>query len=107
MQDKPVRPAKTVTWEQIKGHLAGIGTLGANAEDRGQQAVAEQQELNEVHANGHALLLMLQKRIQTPICLDESIHNRRDALAALNMESCRMMPASWAGLAGSRSDCHP
>src|SRR5260370_18676002 len=32
---------------------------------------------------------MLQKRIETAICLDESIRNRRDALAAIDMESCR------------------
>jgi O-succinylbenzoate synthase len=31
---------------------------------------------------------MLQKRLQTPICLDESIRNRRDALAAIEMGSC-------------------
>jgi O-succinylbenzoate synthase len=34
---------------------------------------------------------MLQKRLNTPICLDESIHNRRDALAAIEMESCRIV----------------
>jgi O-succinylbenzoate synthase len=34
---------------------------------------------------------MLQKRINTPICLDESIHNRRDALAAIEMGSCRII----------------
>lgn len=34
---------------------------------------------------------MLQKRIRTPICLDESIRNRRDALAAIDMESCRII----------------
>ena len=34
---------------------------------------------------------MLQKRLETPICLDESIHNRRDALAAIEMESCRII----------------
>ena len=34
---------------------------------------------------------MLQKRLETPICLDESIRNRRDALAAIEMESCRMI----------------
>ncbi len=34
---------------------------------------------------------MLQKRIETPICLDESIRNRRDALAAIDMESCRII----------------
>jgi O-succinylbenzoate synthase len=34
---------------------------------------------------------MLQTRLNTPICLDESIHNRRDALAAIEMESCRII----------------
>jgi len=34
---------------------------------------------------------MLQKRLETAICLDESIHNRRDALAAIEMESCRII----------------
>ena len=34
---------------------------------------------------------MLQKRIETAICLDESIRNRRDALAAIAMESCRII----------------
>ena len=34
---------------------------------------------------------MLQKRLNTPICLDESIRNRRDALAAIDMASCRII----------------
>ena len=34
---------------------------------------------------------MLQKRLHTPICLDESIRNRRDALAAIEMESCKII----------------
>jgi O-succinylbenzoate synthase len=34
---------------------------------------------------------MLQKRLETPICLDESIRNRRDALAAIEMESCKVI----------------
>jgi len=34
---------------------------------------------------------VLQKRINTPICLDESIRNRRDALAAIEMESCKII----------------
>jgi O-succinylbenzoate synthase len=34
---------------------------------------------------------MLQKRLDTPICLDEAIRNRRDALAAIEMESCRII----------------
>ncbi len=33
----------------------------------------------------------LQKRLETPICLDESIRNRRDALAAIEMDSCRVI----------------
>jgi O-succinylbenzoate synthase len=34
---------------------------------------------------------MLQKQIKTSICLDESIRNRRDALAAIEIESCRII----------------
>jgi o-succinylbenzoate synthase len=34
---------------------------------------------------------LLQKRLETPICLDESIRNRRDALAAIEMESCKVV----------------
>ena len=34
---------------------------------------------------------ILQKRLNTSICLDESIRNRRDALAAIEMESCRIV----------------
>ncbi|WP_158751835.1 o-succinylbenzoate synthase [Acidobacterium sp. S8] len=34
---------------------------------------------------------LLQKRLKTAICLDESIRNRRDALAAIEMESCRII----------------
>ena len=34
---------------------------------------------------------MLQRRLETPICLDESIRNRRDALAAIDMDSCRII----------------
>ena len=34
---------------------------------------------------------MLQKRLRTSICLDESIRNRRDALAAIEMDSCRII----------------
>lgn len=34
---------------------------------------------------------ILQKRLRTAICLDESIRNRRDALAAIEMESCKII----------------
>ncbi len=34
---------------------------------------------------------MLQRQLKTAICLDESIHNRRDALAAIEIGSCRII----------------
>lgn len=34
---------------------------------------------------------LLQRQLETSICLDESIRNRRDALAAIEMESCRII----------------
>ena len=34
---------------------------------------------------------MLQKRVSTALCLDESIRNRRDALAAIDCGSCRIV----------------
>ncbi len=36
----------------------------------------------------HALL---QRQLETSICLDESLRNRRDTLAAIEMESCRIV----------------
>jgi O-succinylbenzoate synthase len=33
----------------------------------------------------------LQKQIQTAICLDECIHNTRDALAAIELQACRII----------------
>jgi len=44
---------------------------------------------------------MLQKRLSTPICLDESIRNRRDALAAIEMESCRIINIKLGRVGGS------
>ncbi len=41
---------------------------------------------------------MLQKRLKTDICLDESIRNRRDALAAIDMESCRIINIKVRGI---------
>jgi O-succinylbenzoate synthase len=43
---------------------------------------------------------MLQKRLETAICLDESIRNRRDALAAIEMESCRIINIKNGRLSG-------
>lgn len=46
---------------------------------------------------------MLQKRLATSLCLDESIRNRRDALAAIDMESCRILNVK-AGRVGGFSE---
>ncbi len=43
---------------------------------------------------------MLQKRLHTPICLDESIRNRRDAQAAIELESCRIINIKLGRLGG-------
>ena len=40
---------------------------------------------------------ILQKQLTTPICLDEPIRNRRDALAAIEMESCRIIKLGRVG----------
>ena len=48
---------------------------------------------------------MLQKRLETAICLDESIRNRRDALAAIDMESCRIINIKN-GLVGGYSEAN-
>src|ERR1700712_4716823 len=45
---------------------------------------------------------MLQKRLETAICLDESIRNRRDALAAVDMESCRIINIKVGRVGGFR-----
>ena len=44
---------------------------------------------------------MLQKRLKTDICLDESIRNRRDALAAIDVESCRIINIKVGRVGGS------
>jgi O-succinylbenzoate synthase len=43
---------------------------------------------------------MLQKRLRTAICLDESIRNRRDALAAIDMDSCRIIKVNLGRVGG-------
>src|SRR5271165_1204547 len=49
---------------------------------------------------------MLQRRIDTPICLDESIRNRRDALAAIEMESCRIINIKLGRVGGFSEAIH-
>jgi o-succinylbenzoate synthase len=49
---------------------------------------------------------MLQKQMQTAICLDESIRNRRDALAAIEMESCRIINIKLGRVGGFSEAIH-
>jgi o-succinylbenzoate synthase len=49
---------------------------------------------------------MLQKQIQTAICLDESIRNRRDALAAIEMESCKIINIKLGRVGGFSEAIH-
>ncbi len=42
----------------------------------------------------------LQKRLRTPICLDESIHSLADARAAVELESCRVINIKPARVGG-------
>jgi o-succinylbenzoate synthase len=49
---------------------------------------------------------MLQKQMRTAICLDESIRNRRDALAAIEMESCRIINIKLGRVGGFSEAIH-
>jgi o-succinylbenzoate synthase len=49
---------------------------------------------------------MLQKQMRTSICLDESIRNRRDALAAIEMESCRIINIKLGRVGGFSEAIH-
>ena len=49
---------------------------------------------------------MLQKQMKTAICLDESIRNRRDALAAIEMESCRIINIKLGRVGGFSEAIH-
>ncbi len=49
---------------------------------------------------------MLQKQMHTAICLDESIRNRRDALAAIEMESCRIINIKLGRVGGFSEAIH-
>ncbi|QKV90724.1 o-succinylbenzoate synthase [Streptomyces sp. NA02950] len=57
--------------------------------------IEEPLEENNLHA--HALL---QQRLTTPVCLDESIHTARDAAAAIAMDACRVINVKPARVGG-------
>jgi O-succinylbenzoate synthase len=85
---------------QVRGHWPGI-TLSCDA----NSAYSLQDAEHLANFDAFNLLMIeqplwhddfyfhaqLQKRLRTPICLDESIRNRRDAQAAIEMESCRIL----------------
>jgi O-succinylbenzoate synthase len=90
----------TQVFEQVRNHWPGI-TLSCDA-----NSAYRMRDLDHVVTFDAFDLLMieqplwhddfyfhstLQKHLETPVCLDESIRNRRDALAAIEMDSCRII----------------
>ncbi|MFI6941702.1 o-succinylbenzoate synthase [Streptomyces sp. NPDC050418] len=57
--------------------------------------IEEPLEENNLHA--HALL---QRRIGTPVCLDESLHHARDTASAIAMDACRVVNVKPARVGG-------
>ncbi|MEV6943410.1 o-succinylbenzoate synthase [Streptomyces sp. NPDC051172] len=56
-----------------------------------------EEPLDENNLYAHA---QLQKRLQTPVCLDESLHNARDTASAIAMEACRVVNVKPARVGG-------
>ncbi|MFI7398942.1 o-succinylbenzoate synthase [Streptomyces sp. NPDC049541] len=56
-----------------------------------------EEPLDENNLYAHA---QLQRRLQTPVCLDESLHNARDAASAIAMEACRVVNVKPARVGG-------
>ncbi len=57
--------------------------------------IEEPLEENNLHAHAQ-----LQKRLHTPICLDESVHTARDAASAIAMDACRVINIKPARVGG-------
>ncbi|MFE6619758.1 o-succinylbenzoate synthase [Streptomyces sp. NPDC057740] len=66
-------------------------------DDFGLLLIEEPLEENNLHANAQ-----LQKRLATPVCLDESIHSARDAASAIAMDACRVVNVKPARVGGYR-----
>ncbi|MEV3859362.1 o-succinylbenzoate synthase [Streptomyces sp. NPDC050095] len=64
-------------------------------DEYGLLLIEEPLEENNLHA--HALL---QQRIATPVCLDESLHHARDGAAAIAMDACRVVNVKPARVGG-------
>ncbi|MEU6145167.1 o-succinylbenzoate synthase [Streptomyces sp. NPDC047081] len=56
-----------------------------------------EEPLDENNLHAHA---QLQKRLRTPVCLDESLHNARDAASAIAMDACRVVNVKPARVGG-------
>lgn len=96
-----IKPGKDVAVvEAVRAHFPGISlTVDANSAytladidllrqlDRFRLDYIEQPlEWNEIYAHAE-----LQRQLETPICLDECIHNLRDAQAAIRLGACRVI----------------
>lgn len=96
-----IKPGKDVAVVQaVRSHFPDIAlTVDANSAytladidllqqlDRFRLDYIEQPlEWNEIYAHAE-----LQQQLQTPICLDECIHNLRDAQAAVRLGACRII----------------
>ncbi|MEV1051302.1 o-succinylbenzoate synthase [Streptomyces sp. NPDC049887] len=57
--------------------------------------IEEPLEENNLHAHAR-----LQRRLATPVCLDESIHSARDTASALAMDACRVVNVKPARVGG-------
>ncbi|WSW75048.1 o-succinylbenzoate synthase [Streptomyces sp. NBC_00996] len=57
--------------------------------------IEEPLEENNLHAHAQ-----LQKRIATPVCLDESLHSARDTASAIAMDACRVVNVKPARVGG-------
>lgn len=56
-----------------------------------------EEPLEENNLYGHA---QLQRRLSTPVCLDESLHNARDTASAIAMDACRVVNVKPARVGG-------
>ncbi len=56
-----------------------------------------EEPLDENNLHAHALL---QQRISTPVCLDESLHSARDTASAIAMDACRVVNVKPARVGG-------
>ncbi|MBA4860387.1 o-succinylbenzoate synthase [Streptomyces sp. PSKA54] len=56
-----------------------------------------EEPLEENNLHGHA---QLQRRIATPVCLDESLHSARDTASAITMDACRVVNVKPARVGG-------